>query len=199
MLAETLGGDLSEEAARYLEVIRRSTQQMGRLIDDLLSLSRVGRKTLDEQEVNMDALVDDVLVDLGGEIEGRDLSVSRQPLPPVWGDPGLLRQVWANLISNAVKFTRTTVGARIEIGARTDDDGRNIYYVKDNGVGFDMKYAGKLFGVFQRLHRPEQFEGTGVGLALVQRIVSRHGGSAWAEAYPNLGATFYFTVGGGRR
>lgn len=198
MLIEALGEDLPEDAARYLDVIRYSVNQMGKLIDDLLALSRVGRKSLEKQKVDMDALVDDVLSNLSADMKGRDIETVRQELPDGCGDPAALRQVWMNLLSNAVKFTRTREKARIEIGFITRDGQFPVYYVKDNGVGFDMKYAGKLFGVFQRLHRADEFEGTGVGLAIVQRIVVRHGGSVWFEAAPNQGATFYFTLGGGR-
>jgi light-regulated signal transduction histidine kinase (bacteriophytochrome) len=195
MLSQSLGESTSPDAARYLGVIRQETQQMGRLINDLLSFSRVGRKALEQYDVDMEALVDGVLSDLSTDIEGRDLKITRERLPEACGDPRLLRQVWANLIGNAVKFTKVKPKARISIGS-FKQDGETVYYVKDNGVGFDMKYAGSMFGVFQRLHHQDEFEGTGVGLAIVQRVITRHGGRVWAEAAPDEGAAFYFTLGG---
>jgi light-regulated signal transduction histidine kinase (bacteriophytochrome) len=193
-LLEEFAPQLPSEAGRYLKTIRESSQQMGHLIDDLLAFSRLSRQPLNKQPVAMDNLVRQALADLGTEQEGRHVEISMGELPPCQADPGLLRQVWINLLSNALKFTRQREMARIEIGCQTNADGEPVYFVKDNGTGFDMQYAGKLFGVFQRLHRAEEYEGTGVGLAIVQRIVHRHGGRVWAEAEPGQGATFYFTI-----
>jgi signal transduction histidine kinase len=190
---------LPDEAREYLHDIRRNTQHMGRLIDDLLTLSRMSRQPIHQQAVSMTALVRQCLEDLRREREGRRVEVIVGELPDCEGDPSLLKQVWMNLLSNALKYTRPRDPAVIEIccGAPPQDKGGvQPYCVRDNGVGFDMAYAGKLFGVFQRLHRAEEFEGTGVGLAIVQRIIHRHGGRIWAEAEPGKGATFCFTLGG---
>jgi len=185
---------LPPEAARYLERILANIQQMGRLIDDLLKFSRLSRQPLSKQRVELAELVHQAIEALDSEQKERRVEISVGELPVCQGDPALLRQVWVNLLSNALKFTRQREMARIEIGCQTNADGEQVYFVKDNGVGFDMQYAGKLFGVFQRLHRTEEYEGTGVGLAIVQRIVHRHGGRVWAEAAPGEGATFCFTL-----
>lgn len=195
LLSESLEGPVKPESARYLEIIRQSVNQMSSLIDDLLSLSRVDRQRMREQTVDMDLVVDDVLSDMQETVQKRSIEIIREPLPQAWGDPGLLRQVWENLITNAVKFTKTIPGPRIKIGSIGGEDGKSVYFIEDNGVGFDMQYANRLFGVFQRLHSAEQFEGTGVGLAMAQRIIHRHGGQIWVEAAPKRGATFFFTVG----
>jgi light-regulated signal transduction histidine kinase (bacteriophytochrome) len=179
---------------RYLQLLRSNTQQMGRLIDDLLALSHLGRQPLTRQPVAPAALVRQVLADLHSEQEGRHVDVSIGDLPVCQADPGLLRQVFLNLLSNALKFTRRREVAVVEIGCR-EEKGPCVYFVRDNGVGFDMRYVHKLFGVFQRLHSAEEYEGTGVGLAIVQRIIHRHGGRVWAEAEVDKGATFYFTLG----
>ncbi len=166
---------------------------MGQLIDDLLAFSRMSRQHLESMPIDMTALAQAVFDECAAHAPGRQLQFKLQPLPPVQGDRAMLRQVLVNLFSNAIKYTRPRAVAEIEIGGRVEGD-ENLYYVKDNGVGFDMKYAGKLFGVFQRLHSEDEFEGTGVGLALVQRVIHRHGGRVWAEAKLNEGATFYFTL-----
>jgi PAS domain S-box-containing protein len=194
ILQEDYAPNLPAEVVRHLDIIRQNAQQMGRLIDDLLNFSRLGRQPLSKQAVDTAKLVQQVLDSLNSEQEGRRVEISIGELPVCQGDPALLRQVWINLLSNALKFTRQREMARIEIGCQTNADGEPVYFVKDNGVGFDMQYAGKLFGVFQRLHRAEEFEGAGVGLAIVQRIVRRHGGRVWAEAEPGGGATFYYTL-----
>jgi signal transduction histidine kinase/DNA-binding LacI/PurR family transcriptional regulator len=194
ILMEDYAPQLPSEVGRYLKTIRESSQQMGHLIDDLLAFSRLSRQPLNKQPVAMDNLVRQALADLHAEQEGRHVEIVMGDLPPCQADPGLLRQVWINLLSNALKFTRGRDDARIEVGC-TEQDGEQVYFVKDNGAGFDMQYVGKLFGVFQRLHRSEEYKGTGVGLAIVQRIVHRHGGRVWAEAAPSVGATFYFTLG----
>lgn len=193
---EDYGPQLPEQAREYLQTIRRGAQRMGALIDDLLAFSRLSRQPLARQAVNMEALVRGVLEELVPQCKGRKIAIVNGNLPSAHGDPSLLRQVWTNLLSNAIKYSRNTEPARIEIGALAEAQ-RNVYFVRDNGAGFDMKYADKLFGVFQRLHRADQFEGTGIGLAIVQRVIHRHGGRVWAEAKPNEGATFYFTVEGG--
>jgi len=186
--------DLPQEAARLLGYVRASTQHMDRLIEDLLNFSRLIRQPLNKQTVQPAALVTDVLKTFASERDARNLEIRIGELPACQGDPVLLQQVWVNLIANALKYTRPRELAIIELGSQRSDVGEVIYYVRDNGVGFDMAYADKLFGVFQRLHADSEFEGTGVGLALVKRIILRHGGHIWAEARPNQGATFYFTL-----
>jgi len=192
-LLEDYGPQLPAEAGNYLATIRRGAQRMGTLIDDLLAFSQLGRKPLARQPVNMEALVHGALEELGPERNG--IQFVSGDLPRAHGDPALLKQVWMNLLSNAIKYSRHAEQARIEIGSLAEARAM-VYFVRDNGAGFDMKYAGKLFGVFQRLHRADEFEGTGIGLATVQRIVHRHGGRVWAEAQPDQGATFYFTLEG---
>ena len=184
-----------DDDAQYLTTrIYKNTQHMGELVDDLLAFSRLGRQTLGRQLVSMESLVQQTIADLDGTWKGRCVEFEVGDLPPAYADPGLLRQVWTNLLANAVKFTQPRAVAHIEVGCSMAD-GACVYFVRDNGVGFDMQYAGKLFGVFQRLHRAEDFEGTGVGLALVQRVVHRHGGRVWAEAAVDQGATFSFCLG----
>jgi PAS domain S-box-containing protein len=193
ILMEDYAPQLPSEAARYLQTVRENTQHMGHLIDDLLAFSRLSRQPLNKQPVAMASLARQALDSLSSEQVGRRVEFSMCELPPCQGDPALLRQVWINLLANALKFTRGREVAYIEIGC-VEREGKQVYFVKDNGVGFDMRYVGKLFGVFQRLHRDDEFEGTGIGLAIVQRIVLRHGGRVWAEAEPDRGATFYFTI-----
>jgi PAS domain S-box-containing protein len=184
---------LDKEGKRWLGIIQSETQRMGRLIDELLNFSRLGRQQMQSSLLDMGALAQSVFQELTALQTDRTPQFELKPLPPARGDQALLRQVFVNLLSNAVKFTRHREGARIELGSRNEGE-ENIYYVQDNGVGFDPKYVHKLFGVFQRLHHEDEFEGTGVGLALVQRIVHRHGGRIWAEAVLNKGATFYFAL-----
>ena len=195
ILEEDCAAALPRGAAHYLQNIRRSTGKMSMLVDDLLNLARIGRQELRRQPTPLGGLVDEVLADLKDETAGRMLEWHIQPLPAIECDPGLMKQVFANLISNAVKYTRPRSVAVIEVGYRKKN-GDSAVFVRDNGVGFNMKYADKLFGVFQRFHRAEEFEGTGVGLATVDRIVRKHGGHIWAEAAVDQGATFYFTVSG---
>jgi signal transduction histidine kinase len=194
MLLDEAGASLSDEAKRHLAVIADSSRDMSGLIDDLLEFSRSGRTELHLERVELEPIVRDAIASLEMETRGRTIDWRIDALPPVRGDPALLRQVYANLIGNAVKYSRPREAAAIEIGCAGEKDGRRIYFVKDNGVGFDMAHADKLFGLFQRLHRSEQFEGTGIGLANVRRVVARHGGTVWAEAEPGRGATFYFTL-----
>jgi light-regulated signal transduction histidine kinase (bacteriophytochrome) len=182
----------------YISRIRNGVQNMGKLVDDLLNLSRVGRQEISQQPCDLNPLVEEVLSDFKPEVAKRNIEWRIGPLPLVKCDPGLIKQVFANLISNAIKYTRTREKAVIEIGAETIK-GESVIFIRDNGVGFNMKYAPKLFGVFQRLHRAEDFEGTGVGLATVQRIIHLHEGRIWADAELDKGATFYFTLKGMER
>ena len=189
-------GPLLPDAGRnYLERIRNGGQRMGELIDDLLAFSRLSRLSMNRQPVNFRLIVQESLDELKPLLEDRQIELRIGELPACQGDPLLLKQVWINLLSNAIKYSRDREPAIVEVGC-TRNDGENVYFVRDNGVGFDMQYVGKLFGVFQRLHRADEFEGTGVGLAIVQRIIHRHGGRVWAEAQLNHGATFYFTIEG---
>jgi light-regulated signal transduction histidine kinase (bacteriophytochrome) len=167
---------------------------MGQLIDDLLVFSRMGRQEMLHSTVNLNQLVKTVIHDLRLDLQGKTISWTIGSLPDVPGDPAMLRQVFMNLLTNAVKFTATRPKPRIEIGATRDSPGEVTVFVRDNGVGFDMQYVNKLFGVFQRLHRNDEFEGTGIGLANVRRIVHRHGGRTWAEGALDQGATFYVSL-----
>ena len=195
ILVEDHGTQLDAEATRLLTVIDDNTKRMGQLIDDLLSFSRLGRKEVESSRVDMTELVRGVADEIRRTAGDRALEIAIGPLPPARGDRDMLRQAITNLLDNAAKFTRRRAPGRIEVGHQADGQ-ETIYFVKDNGAGFDQRYAGKLFGVFQRLHRADEFEGTGVGLAIVQRIVQRHGGRVWAESQPDAGATFFFTLRG---
>lgn len=200
---------LAEEAKVYLKLVRDNTRQMAQLVDDLLAFSRLGRQALSKQTVDPAKCVRLCLTEMQAEQKGRKVDIVIDAMPVCQGDPTLLKQVWMNLLSNALKYTSKKESALIEIGCRMEappplngqevstsgPDTKAVYFVKDNGAGFDMKYANKLFGVFQRLHRAADYDGTGVGLAIVHRIVNRHGGRVWAEAKPNNGATFSFTLG----
>ena len=195
LMEEDLAG-LSEDSRRYLTRIREGTKQMGQLVDDLLNLARVGRKEVALQVTGLSSLVQEAAEEIKRENSARSIEWKIAPLPFVDCDPGLIKQVFVNLLSNAAKYTRPRQHALIEVGILSDN-GQSVVFVRDNGVGFSMKYADKLFGVFQRLHRAEDFEGTGIGLATVQRILHKHGGRVWAEAELDKGATFYFTLGSG--
>lgn len=195
ILEEEYAPQLDPEARRLLERVRRATQHMGELVDDLLNLSRVSRRTLAPLVTDLAPLVSEVIAELRPSCQNRRVEFRVGPLPYAECDPGLVRQVFANLLANAVKFTRPRDPAVIEIG-QAERDGSQVLFVRDNGVGFSMKYADKLFGVFQRLHRSEDFEGTGVGLATVERIIQKHGGRIWAEAEVDRGASFFFTLEG---
>ncbi len=193
LLQKNAAGALDDKCRRYVQMILESASRMGTLIDDLLAFSRIGRVQTQDTLVSMTQLAQELLNEFERETDGRDISWKLGTLPCVYGDRSLMRIVLVNLLENAVKFTRTRERAEIEIGALTGAPGEVVIFVKDNGVGFDMKYVSKLFGVFQRLHGPEAFEGTGIGLATVQRIVARHGGKTWAES-DGSGATFYFSA-----
>ena len=197
MLEESHGPVLSAEGKKYLQRVHTGVQQMTSIIEDLLNLSRLGRKKLQIQPANLDEIVALVLADLKTETRGRKIDWKVGKLPVVDCDRGLIKQVLINLLGNSVKYTRPRDVAVIEIGQTTIDE-EQVIFVRDNGAGFDMKYADKLFDAFHRLHRQEEFEGTGVGLATVRRIVQRHGGRIWAEAELDKGATFYFTLGLGQ-
>lgn len=193
ILIEDYSHNLDDEGKRILNVVVNNARKMATLIDDLLNFSRIGRKDVAKVEVHMEQLVQSVLSELSSHEEGRQLQIKVNNLPDAQADPSLIRQVWVNLISNALKYTRKKPVTVIDI-ASSDTPGEIIYKITDNGTGFDMQYAHKLFGVFQRLHRQHEFEGTGVGLAIVHRIISRHGGRVWAEAAVDQGATFYFAL-----
>jgi signal transduction histidine kinase len=199
ILEKDYAGRLDTEGRRLLGVVRASSQLMGRLIDALLDFARLGRQPLRTQSVELDALVNQVIDELRAEFSRRSINFTVGKLGTAEADPALLKQVLANLLGNAVKFTRDKDPAVVEVGCRrkTEKVDANIYYVKDNGAGFDMRYSDKLFGVFQRLHSEKEFPGTGVGLAIVQRVVTRHGGRVWADSMPGEGATFYFTLQSG--
>jgi light-regulated signal transduction histidine kinase (bacteriophytochrome) len=193
MILKRQAGKFDEDTLSKFNVIRSSTQMMGQLIDDLLAFSRLGRKNMSMSMIDMDQLVREVWTILQDVNPGRNMIMTVNGIPSGCGDRSLIKQVYFNLISNAVKFTKYRDAACIEAGGHTEGN-ENIYYVRDNGTGFDMAYYDKLFGVFQRLHSSDDFEGTGVGLATVQRIVHRHGGRVWAEGEVDEGATFYFSL-----
>jgi len=195
MLLKDYADKLDDDGRRKLNVVRSNTQTMGQLIDDLLSFSRLGRKEMTKTNLDMEALVRDTWKDLTAVYPERQPTLVLNNLPSGIGDRTLIRQVILNLLSNAIKFSRSREDASIEVGVVRQGD-EPVYFIKDNGVGFDMQYGGKLFGVFQRLHSQEEFEGTGVGLAIVERIIHRHGGKVWAEGKVDEGATFYFTLPG---
>lgn len=194
ILLEDHGAEMKQEARQLLERVCDGAQHMGTLIDELLNFSRLGRRELQRQITGLNSLVEEARTGLRTEGDGRAIEWRVARLPYVDCDPALMKQVFANLLSNALKYTRPREEAVIEVG-QLARNGETAIFVRDNGVGFEMKYAGKLFGVFQRLHRPEDFEGTGVGLALVQKIIQKHGGRIWVEAALDRGATFFFTLG----
>ena len=191
---EDAGPQLSAEKLEHLQTISHAAQRMGQLIDDLLAFSRVGRTALQKVEVDLDELVKKSLKDMEVDTKERNIVWKIEMLPSVWADRSLLRMVLVNLISNAVKFTGTRAEAQIEIGCAPDENDETVIFIRDNGAGFNPKYTKKLFGVFQRLHSHEEFEGTGIGLANVQRIIKRHGGRVWADGVVDGGATFYISI-----
>jgi light-regulated signal transduction histidine kinase (bacteriophytochrome) len=194
VLVQDYGPQLDEEGLRYLGKIGDGAQEMGRLVDDLLSLSKIGRQQLSLQKTPLDSILRQVVEDFAPECSGREVEWRIGALSSADCDPALMKQVFANLVSNALKYTRKREHAVIQVG-QTKQNHERVIFVRDNGVGFDMQYVGKLFGVFQRLHKARDFEGTGVGLAIVQRIIRKHGGRIWAEAKLDQGATFFFTIG----
>jgi len=193
MLKRSAGPKLDEESRRHLDTIAGAAGRMGRLIDDLVAFSRMSRVELQRQRVDLSLLVQGVIAEQLEHQLGHPVEIVAAPLPDVSGDASMLRVVFANLVSNALKYSRTRAQARVEIGSQPGEDGKLVVYVRDNGVGFDMRYADKLFGVFQRLHGADEFEGTGIGLATVQRIMHRHAGRCWAESALDAGATFYIS------
>jgi signal transduction histidine kinase len=194
LLQKHLGAGLDETGRRYLQTIADSAKRLGILIDELLVFSRMARTELRQLEVPMGPLVEEAIRSLQPDVQGRNVAWAVGDLPVVRADAAMLRQVWVNLLSNAVKYTRRQAAARIEIAHRLDPGDGHVFSVRDNGAGFDMQYVDKLFGVFQRLHPAAEFEGTGIGLANVQRIIQRHHGRVWAEGRVNGGATFHFTL-----
>ncbi len=194
LLQKRVSSSLDEKSRRYMSTILESAKRMGNLIDDLLAFSRIGRVETQKTPVNLEQLVKEALSEVRQETNGRDIEWKIGALPVCYGDRSMLRLVFVNLLSNAIKFTRTRTPAEIEVGRAQGNEDEVVVFVRDNGAGFDMKYAGKLFGVFQRLHQPDEFEGTGIGLATVQRIVHRHGGDVRAEGEVDRGATFYFSL-----
>jgi light-regulated signal transduction histidine kinase (bacteriophytochrome) len=193
MLQEDYAALLDDEGKRLLQVIQDNSRKMAELIDDLLAFSKLGRQPIKAAEVDMTALAEEAFEELRANINHVPARIVMVQLPPARGDRALLRQVWVNLLSNALKYSGTRERALIEVTGQLNGT-QTMYTVKDNGVGFDMQYYAKLFGVFQRLHSAEEFPGTGVGLAIVQRVVTRHGGRVWAEGKLNEGATFHFSL-----
>jgi two-component system, sensor histidine kinase and response regulator len=193
LLTESNSAKLNNEGLRYLKIISDSTVEMGDLIDALLAFSRLGRTKLQLTPINSNSIVRNVLRTFTEELTGRKVELNIKELPDALGDENLIRQVWINLISNALKYSRKVENAVIDIGGKTEDD-KAIFFIKDNGAGFDMKYSDKLFSVFQRLHKEKDFEGIGIGLANVNRIIMRHGGNCRAEGEVGKGATFYFSL-----
>ena len=195
ILLEDYSNILDKQGQHYLQRVRAGTQNMGQLIDDILSLSRSGRHHMDKKTINMEPIVREVCKSLENELKDRKVVFTVHECPPALADSHLVKIVFTNLLSNALKFTRIRENAKIETGSMTED-GHTVFFIKDNGAGFDMKYADKLFVPFQRLHRAEEYEGSGIGLAIVQRIIHRHGGRIWAESEIDVGTTFYFSLPG---
>jgi light-regulated signal transduction histidine kinase (bacteriophytochrome) len=194
LLQREAGSTLSEQGLDHLAIIGQSAKRMGCLMDDLLAFSRLGLSEMQETEIQLDLLVREALGALQDQTKERSIVWDLHPLPVVRADGTLLRLALVNLISNAVKFTAARAEARIEIGSIPNGAGETVIFIRDNGAGFDPEYAGKLFGVFQRLHSADEFEGTGIGLAKVHRIIQRHGGRTWAQGAVGKGATFYFSI-----
>jgi len=194
LLSKSAAASLDEKSQRYLKMILEAAKRMGSLIDDLLAFSRISRAEAHYSNLSLQQLVQEAMAEVGQDVKERKIVWKIDPLPEWYGDRSMLRLALVNLISNAVKFSRTRPQAKIEIGCSEHKHDQVVLFVRDNGVGFDMRYSNKLFGVFQRLHPQEAFEGTGIGLATVQRIVHRHGGRVWAEGTVGGGATFYFSL-----
>jgi light-regulated signal transduction histidine kinase (bacteriophytochrome) len=194
LLKKKVSSVVDEKSNHYMAMILDSAKRMGNLIDDLLAFSRIGRSERQNTRFNLSQLVKEALTEVRQDTEGRNIAWKIGALPEFYGDRSMLRLALVNLLANAIKFTRTRTQAEIEIGCADGNKDDLVVFVRDNGVGFDMKYVNKLFGVFQRLHDSDAFEGTGIGLATVQRIIHRHGGKVWAEGVVNSGATFYFSA-----
>ncbi|GAC1326973.1 MAG: hypothetical protein NVSMB17_00390 [Candidatus Dormibacteria bacterium] len=195
LLEKKYAPSMDETASGYVRRIVQGADRMGDMIDDLLQFSRLGRQPLERRPVDLALVAREALEDLQADVEGRDIQLEIQPMPVALVDRALLHHVYLNLLSNALKFSGNEPTAIIRVAAETDATGAVVYYVEDNGAGFDMAYAHNLFGVFQRLHGREEYEGTGVGLALVHSIIDRHGGRVWAESTVGHGARFHFTIG----
>jgi len=193
LLEVSVASKLNAEERQHVQTVQKAALRMTRLIDDLLAFSRIGRAEMHRQRIDMDDLIDETCQEMAPDLNDRRIDWLRQAIPDTIGDPQLMKQVWVNLLANAVKYTRPRDPAKIEIGADVSEN-EVVYYVRDNGVGFNMRYVDRLFGVFQRLHTEKDFEGTGVGLANVRRIVQRHGGRTWAEGLEGQGATVYFSL-----
>ncbi len=193
MVQEDYSTILDEQGQHYLQRIRAATQNMGQLVDDLLDLSRIGRQPMKKKLINLETIIKKAYQALHPEWKDRKVNFTVQQCPSVSADPSLMLIAFMNLLSNSLKFTRKQTTTKIEVGYKKKN-GQTVFFVKDNGVGFDMKYADKLFAPFQRLHRAEEYEGTGIGLATVQRIIHRHGGQIWVESKSDSGTTFYFTL-----
>ena len=194
LLEHDAGPTLSEKSLHYMATIAQAAKRMGYLIDDLLSFSRTGQSAMHKTQIDLDLMAREIVSEIQADMEERAIVVEIRPMPSVWADPALLRMVLMNLISNAVKFTGACAKAKIEIGCSSNEPDGTVIFIRDNGAGFDPKYATRLFGVFQRLHSQEEFEGTGIGLANVQRIIHRHGGRVWADGVVDGGATFFFSI-----
>jgi len=194
LLSKNASGRLDDQGRRYMGIISDATRHMGALIDDLLAFSKMGRTEMQCSTVSLDRIVKEAIRSAEADTAGRLIAWEVAPLPSVHADPSMLRLAMDDLISNAVKYTRPRTSARIEIGVENGDPRESVFFIRDNGVGFDARYAGKLFGVFQRLHRVDEFEGTGIGLANVRRIIARHGGRTWAVGDVDKGATVYFSL-----
>ena len=194
LLQDGAGASLSEQSLLHIKKISQAAKRMGNLINDLLAFSKIGKSAMEKTDVDLNQLLQETLRDFQEDANGRNIVWELRPLPRVQGDRALLRLVFVNLISNAVKFTGTRAQAKIEIGCASANDVETVIFIRDNGSGFNQKYADKLFGVFQRMHTQDEFEGTGLGLANVRRIINRHGGRTWAEGEVEVGATFYFSI-----
>jgi light-regulated signal transduction histidine kinase (bacteriophytochrome) len=195
MLEDNFSGKMDDDAKRITSVIKLHALKMGQLIDDLLSFSRIGRQEIKQTKINTLEMVQQIIAESDAQNDEKNIEWVIESLSDSKGDPNALRQVWVNLISNAIKYSRNNSRPRIEIGSYLDkDNSERIFFIKDNGVGFKEKYKNKLFKVFQRLHSADEFEGTGVGLAIVEKVISKHGGTVWAEAEINKGACFYFSL-----
>jgi len=193
ILLDDYAGKLDEEGRRLLKMVRDNANRMGQLIDDILKFSRTGRSEMTLSDIDMEKMAREVSEEILSSIAGTRPQLEIEPVPRAKGDKAMVRQVFVNLLSNAIKFSRTHETPAVSVGASVKGE-EIIYFVKDNGVGFDMQHAAKLFGVFQRLHSMNEFEGTGIGLAIVKRIIARHGGRVWAEGKVNEGATIYFSL-----